>query len=573
MPILTLLIFLPLFFAILISFLKDYQVKEIKWLSIISAILQFSIVVFLVTKFNIQSSGYQFIEEHKWITFGLGSLGKIQINYLLGVDGLSIGLITLSAIIMLIATISSSSISQKYKGYYVLIQLLSASIYGCFLSLDLFLFFIFFEFMLLPMFFLIGIWGGIRREYASIKFFLYTLVGSLLILLVIVGLSISVVNPAETAVNVGLIKDVVLFDDVVASKFSLLLHTDLRESGNLFVHSADIRLMSDPKNFAPNSIFSLTNDMTIFGLHLRLVGFLLLLIGFLVKLPAFPFHTWLPDAHVEAPTPISVILAGVLLKIGSYGLIRFAYGIFPEGAHYFAFYVALIGVISIIYAALNALAMKDLKKMIAYSSVSHMGFILLGLASLSIEGVNGAIIQQFSHGIIAAMLFLIVGVLYERTHNRDIENYRGLASKMPQYVTLTVIAFFASLGLPGFSGFIAEIFVFLGAFNSYNSLIPKYLVVIATLGLLLGAAYYLWTLQRMYFGKYWLRGGQEWNLKMTDLTIREKLVLIPLAIITIYLGVYPQQFIDFSTVYVHDFVNYVTHTGLENLILINKVIK
>jgi NADH-quinone oxidoreductase subunit M len=263
------------------------------------------------------------------------------------------------------------------------------------------------------------------------------------------------------------------------------------------------------------------------------------MIGFGVKLPVVPFHTWLPDAHVEAPTPVSVVLAGILLKIGAYGFLRIAYPIFPEIANQYAIWIVGFGVFSIIYGAFNALAMNDLKKMIAYSSISHMGFVLLGVGSLTSEGFNGAVYQMFSHGILSAMLFLLVGVLYSRTHDRRIDSYQGLASKMPLFTFMIAIAFFASLGLPAFSGFIGEIFTLMGGFNS--PLIPRWLAGLATFGLVLGAAYFLWTLQRMFFGKFWVRQYEE---TLQDLTTREKIMLYPLAILALIFGIFPHLIFD-----------------------------
>jgi NADH-quinone oxidoreductase subunit M len=278
----------------------------------------------------------------------------------------------------------------------------------------------------------------------------------------------------------------------------------------------------------------------------RLAVFLALFIGFVIKLPSVPFHTWLPDAHVEAPTPVSVLLAALLLKVGAYGILRVPYSMIPEGAVYFAWFIALLGMISILYGALNALAMKDLKKLIAFSSVSHMGFVLLGIASATPEGVNGAIFQMFSHGILSALLFLIAGVLYDRTHDRLIENYRGLASRMPSYTVIVTITFFASLGLPGFSGFIAELFVLLGAFNSgtVNQLLPQWMAVGAAIGILLGAVYYLWTLQKMFFGKYWTKDLAFWN-KLKDADGRELIMMFPLILLTILFGLFPGLFFDY----------------------------
>ena len=258
------------------------------------------------------------------------------------------------------------------------------------------------------------------------------------------------------------------------------------------------------------------------------------LIGFGVKLPAVPVHTWLPDAHVEAPTPVSVVLAGILLKIGGYGFLRIAFPIFPEIAHQYALWIVGFGVLSILYGAYNALSMNDLKKMIAYSSVSHMGFVLVGIGSLTSEGLNGAVYQMFSHGILSAMLFLLVGVLYDRTHDRRIDSYQGLASVMPKYTAMIAVAFFASLGLPAFSGFIGEIFTLMGSFNS--PLIPKWLTGLAAFGLVLGAGYFLWTLQRMFFGKFWVRQYEE---TLQDLTSREKVMLYPLAILALVFGLFP----------------------------------
>ena len=550
MNLLSLIIGLPLLAILLVLALPESKVQLAKWIALAVTGVQLVIAGVIWQNFDETKAGvlsldaFQFVEKYEWIQFSLGSLGLFSADYVLGVDGLSVTMVLLSAIVLLIATISSFSIKEKVKGFFSLILLLNAAIYGCFLSLDFLLFYVFFEFMLLPMYFLIGIWGGPRREYASIKFFIYTLVGSIFILLVMIGLYSSVLDPVKTAVEAGLAPTI---EAVTAGNLEVLYQ--MIQNGELpeqqFVHTFSLLHMTDLKNYIPGAIFSTDTAISIFSYSPRFLAFVALFIGFAVKLPAVPFHTWLPDAHVEAPTPISVILAGVLLKVGGYGLMRIGYSIFPDTAAELSWWVALLGMISIVYGAYNALAMKDLKKMIAYSSVSHMGFILLGVASYTVEGFNGAIYQMFSHGFISALLFLLVGVVYDRTHDRMIEHYRGLASKMPYYTAIVIVGFFASLGLPAFSGFIAEILVFLGSFASetLNGLVPRWMVVVSILGIVLTAAYYLWTLQRMFFGNYWVK-NESWTNELTDLTPREYIMLLPLAFGALLFGVLPNLAID-----------------------------
>jgi len=565
MGLLSILIFVPILALFIGLVLPSSKSHLFKCIALASSLVQVGVVIGLLCNYCGCSSGFRFTENLDWIDLDLGSLGSISIDYYLGVDGINIFLLVLAAFILLVGVISSWKMKDNIKGYYSLYLLLSAAIMGCFMALDFFLFFLFFEFMLLPMYFLIGMWGGARREYASIKFLLYTLLGSLLILIVMIGLSLSVIDPAETAIQIGLITSKAQAGWGVSAH----VHQLLAQGGispSRLVHTFNIEYLTDIKNYVPGSVFHLASQLTVFGIAIRYAGFLALFIGFAIKLPSIPFHTWLPDAHVEAPTPVSVILAALLLKIGAYGIIRFTYGIFPEGAVHYAQAVGALGVLSIIYGSFNALAMQDLKKMIAYSSIAHMGFVLLGIASLTAEGFNGAIFQMFSHGILSALLFLLAGVIYDRTGDRLIENYRGLASKMPIYTIIITIAFFASLGLPGFSGFIGELFVLMGAFSSSstNGLLPIWMAIVATFGLLIGAAYFLWTLQRMFFGKFWLRRSDLWN-NLPDITVREKLMMIPLVLAAIAFGLYPALFFHLVSPSVSEFVANIVAEGKSNI--------
>src|SRR5687767_9129936 len=351
---------------------------------------------------------------------------------------------------------------------------------GVFLSLDFFLFYVFWEITLVPMYFLIGIWGGPRREYAAIKFFLYTLLGSVLMLVALLYLYFT----------------------------------------------------PDPHSFDMTKLGGLVADKI--PLQTQVILWIALFIGFAIKIPAFPFHTWLPDAHVEAPTAISVILAGVLLKMGTYGILRINYGILPAATLDLAFWsLAVLGTFNIVYGALCALAQTDLKKLVAYSSISHMGYVMLGMAAFTPQGINGAVLQMFNHGTITAMLFLLVGVIYDRAHHREIDGFGGLAGIMPVYTGVTAIAFFAAMGLPGLSSFISEVLVLLGAWRVYPGL-----TVVAASAVVLTAAYLLWALQRVYLGP-----PNEKYRTLPDINGRELFTLVPLGAIVIFLGVYPRPII------------------------------
>jgi NADH-quinone oxidoreductase subunit M len=380
-----------------------------------------------------------------------------------------------------------------------MLLLLQTGMMGTFVSLDMFLFYVFWEVMLLPMYFLIGIWGGPRKEYAAIKFFLYTLVGSVLMLLAIIAIYYSshAAPLADGTMSTG-------------HTFNLLALAQQGHEG-VFAQAAPI-----------------------LGFAFTKIIFVGLFIGFAIKIPMFPFHTWLPDAHVEAPTPVSVILAGVLLKMGPYGILRFNYPLLPDATAWAATAIAAFGVINIIYAAFVCLAQTDLKKLIAYSSVSHMGFTLLGMAAMTQTGISGAVFNMFSHGIISPMLFLIAGVIYDRAHHREIARFGGLASAMPEYAAITGLAFFASLGLPGMCGFISEFMVLTGSFPTF-----MLFTAISATGVIITAAYYLWAIHRAFLGKL-----NPLYQGYPDLVWRERLVLYPLGAIAIVLGFYPYAILD-----------------------------
>jgi NADH-quinone oxidoreductase subunit M len=426
-----------------------------------------------------------------------------NIQYYLGVDGISLSLLLLTALTSLLACYASWNIDKQVKGYYSLFLILVSSMMGVFLALDMFLFFVFFEVMLLPMYFLIAIWGGESREYAAIKFLLYTLFGSVFILVAILLLYFFPGNSQP-----------------------------LLDGRPFTAHSFDAVLIAQA-----------TSQTRFYTLDIQNWIFLLFFIGFLVKLPSFPFHTWLPDAHVQAPTPISMILAGVLLKIGGYGLIRLAWPLAPAGAAAMAPYVSALGVFSIIYGALTAMAQTDFKKLVAYSSVSHMGYVTLGMGAMALfagdgskldprfyaYGVNGAMYMMLAHGITSAGMFFLVGVIYDRAHTRDLSKLGGLWNTMPLYGAIGLIIFFGSMGLPGLCGFIAEVFVVLSAFN-YN----MWLGLLAALAVILTAGYILWTIQRVWLGR-----NETWR-SLPDMNRREVIIAAPLVVLTVLMGMFPQ---------------------------------
>lgn len=542
LPLLSLLIGLPLLGALVLGL---GQLKEqARSIAIGLSTLQLALLGYIYSAFDKTSGLFQFNESHNWFSISLGSMGQFMSKYTLGIDGLSISLILLTGMITWVALWNSTEIKEKIGGYYALVLLLNASIMGCFMAKDLFLFYVFFEFMLLPMYFLIGIWGGPRRNYASLKFFLYTLIGSLFILIVMLGMGVAYVDPYETALLNNLIRPEQDFNLEALKTVQQMIQSQELATSSL-VHSFDMQALADFKNCQITSILHIGSGWQLAGMSAREWGFWLLFIGFAIKLPLVPLHTWLPDAHVEAPTPISVLLAGVLLKIGAYGWLRITIPFFQIEALMAANILACLGALSIVYGAYNALAMTDLKKLVAYSSVSHMGFVLLGIAAFTAEGWQGAIFQTISHGVLSALLFLIVGVLYSRTGNREIDSYSGLVTLMPRFTVISGIAIFASLGLPGFSGFIGEFFSLMGAFTS--PFVYPAIAVFGALGLLLGAGYLLWTFQKIYLGKHYQKNA-DWSLP--DLNKLELLSLFGLGIISILLGVYPGLLFELSEKFV-----------------------
>jgi NADH-quinone oxidoreductase subunit M len=463
--------------------------------------------------FNGGEAGLQFVDHQVWIR-------AWSIEYFVGADGLSITMIILTAFVFLVAAFASVPwlgklddahhphfSKRRVPGYWILFLLLELGVLGTFSAQDFFLFYIFWEVMLLPMYFLIGIWGAPPRvdpdgrvrggPYAAIKFFLYTLAGSVLMMLAMIALYFAS-GPAK------------LVDGTMTQHtFNLVYLTEMSRQG-VFGAAAPI-----------------------LGLAFSKIVFIALFIGFSIKVPMFPFHTWLPDAHVDAPTPISVILAGILLKTGMYGLLRFNFQILTDAMQWAAWTVALFGVINIVYGAFVCMAQKDLKKLIAYSSVSHMGFCLLGMAALTAQGLAGSVFQMVAHGVISPMLFLIAGVIYDRAHTRDINGFGGLAARLPEYAGVTGLAFMASLGLPGLAGFVGEILVFLGAFGAPGGAL-RGLVAVGALAVIVTAGYYLWTMQRMFLGPL----NEKWN-QLWDMNWRERFTLYPLAVVTVLLGIWP----------------------------------
>ncbi|HPW56579.1 MAG: NADH-quinone oxidoreductase subunit M [Thermoanaerobaculaceae bacterium] len=478
--------YLPLLGAlVIIFFLKREQSKAIKVVATVTAGLDFVISIPLWWRYLPEGNAFQLTYKASWIP----SIGS---SYHFGVDGISVLLILLTTLLGFIAVYSSfSAITHREKEYYVFLLVLQTGMLGVFMALDFVLFYVFWEVMLVPMYFLIGIWGGPRKLYAAIKFFLYTLAGSVLMLVGILALYF------YNSTGLG---------------------------------AVGLEGLGNPATFDVPTLFGIAGRIPP-GLQMWI--FLAFFVGFAIKVPMFPFHTWLPDAHVEAPTAGSVILAGVLLKMGTYGFIRFSLPLLPDATQKAVPWMVGLAIVGIIYGALVAMAQKDMKKLVAYSSVSHLGFVMLGMFALNPSGLSGSVLQMINHGLSTGGLFLLVGIVYERRHTRMIADYGGLAKVMPVYATLFMIITMASIGLPTLNGFVGELTILIGAFNR-----STWWAVLAASGIVLGAAYMLWLYQRVFFGDI----THEENHTLTDVNRREQWTLIPLVVLCFWIGLYPKPF-------------------------------
>jgi NADH-quinone oxidoreductase subunit M len=544
---LSLIVFLPAIATLVVALLPSDKPDVIRWFTLgVTAVVMVLTCALLVPgalQFDTAKAELQNSFNYAWIP-------SFEIDYFMALDGISLPLVILTAFVSLLAMGASWSITKYVKAYCILFLLLETGMLGVFMALDFFLFYVFWEVMLLPMYFLIGVWGGPRKEYAAIKFFLYTLVGSVLMLIAILMLYFNS-NLADPALEPHLAK--CYLSPAAAKRVEAALaqlaadpqakvepiHTfNIMALQQIGQHTTQFHgFGTDPETGKP---------ILFWGHGLQWWAFILLFIGFAIKVPAVPVHTWLPDAHVEAPTPISMILAGVLLKMGGYGIIRICYPICPQGGYDLMWIVCGIGVVSMIYGAFAAMAQNDFKRLVAYSSVSHMGYVVLGLGVWSARdfngynasywemGVQGAMFQMIAHGISSAGMFFLVGVVYDRVHHRNLNEFGGLFGKMPYYTAMAIGIFFAGLGLPGLCGFIGEVFVVLSVWKfSYLFAVLSAAVVILT------AAYILWAVQRVYLGAEY-KGPHEDHL--TPSNFRENLIGTVLLVFAILFGVFPYQF-------------------------------
>ncbi len=475
--ILSLLLLLPLAGGVVVALLPGSQ-RTLKGVALAVTILVFTVSIALPLEFDTTSSEMQFVEDRAWF-----EAGDFTVRYQLGVDGISLFLILLTTFLMPLAVLCSWNIGQHLRSYLVLLLALETGMLGVFMALDLVLFYLFWEVMLIPMYFLIGVWGGKRRLYAAVKFFLYTVAGSILMLGAIITLYYA-------------------------------------DGGRSFDLVEITRRLSDG-----SLLLSPLTEKLLFGAFF---------LAFAIKVPLFPFHTWLPDAHVEAPTAGSVILAGVLLKMGTYGLLRFCLPLFPGASVDFAPWICALAVVGIIYGALVAMVQPDVKKLVAYSSVSHLGFVVLGIFAFNIQGLEGATLQMINHGISTGALFLLVGMIYDRRHTRMIRDFGGLAHVMPRFSFFFMVITLSSIGLPGLNGFVGEFLILQGTF-----LESGLLAALAATGIILSAVYMLWMYQRVFLG----RVVHNENRGLRDLGWRETAILVPLLIVSLWIGLYSTTFL------------------------------
>ena len=474
--ILSLVTFLPLIGALLLLFIPKDSHGLLRGVALGVSLVTFLVSLSLVAGF-VTNAEFQFVQDVPWI-----AAGPFAMHYHVGIDGISLWLVILTTFIMPIAILSTwTAVEEKVKEYMICLLLLEVGMLGAFISLDLFLFYIFWEVMLIPMYFIIGIWGGKQKIYAAVKFFIYTMAGSVLMLVALIALYF------------------------------------LGSKGGV-------------QNFSITNFYGLSIDPAV-----QTWLFLAFAFSFAIKVPLFPVHTWLPLAHTEAPTAGSVILAAILLKMGTYGYVRFAVPLFPDAAARFTPLVATLAVIGIIYAALVAMVQEDVKKLVAYSSVAHLGFVMLGIFALNQQGVAGGMLQMLNHGVSTGALFLIVGFIYERRHTRLITDFGGLSKQMPLFATIFMIVTLSSIGLPGTNGFVGEFMVLLGAYESEL----RWFAVIATSGVILSAVYMLWMFQRVMFGEL----SNPKNQVLKDLNAREIVIMVPLVVLIFVMGVYPTPFI------------------------------
>jgi len=486
---LSTVVFIPLLGSLLLLAVPGSRKGVIRGVALAVMVIDFLVSLPLFWAVDATSSAFQFIEKAAWIP----SLG---ISYHLGIDGISLLLVLLTTFLGPIVVFGSSGVTKHLKAYFVAMLTLQTGMLGTFLSLDLFLFYIFWEVMLIPMYFLIGIWGGTERIYAALKFFIYTMVGSLLMLVGILWIYFNVHIP-----GIG--------------------------------HSFDYTLIMRHAQFPAQA---------------QLWLFAAFALAFAIKVPMFPFHTWLPDAHVQAPTAGSVILAGVLLKMGTYGFIRFAMPMFPEGVEYFKPLMLTLAVIGIVYGGLVSIVQPDMKKLVAYSSVSHLGFVMLGLFALNSQAVSGALIQMINHGLSTGALFLLVGVVYDRRHTRLISEYGGIAKVMPWYTLIFTVVALSSIGMPGLNGFVGEFLILVGAYKAS----PTAAIISAT-GVILAAIYLLWMLRRVFYGPLTNKA----NESLTDLKPVEWASLLPLLVFIVWIGVHPNTFLSKFAVSIETFLTQV----------------